>query len=438
MSTTIIVNARLVTLAGPDGPRRGADLRDLGVIERGWIRIDGETITALGPGEYEPTEDDADLTGELIDASGSVIMPAWVDCHTHACWAGRRFDEFEAQLAGASYLDILQAGGGIMSTVRSVRDAPEDVLLEDLGRRLGRMHALGTGTVEVKSGYGLQTEAELRMLRVIHEAAQVAPQLIVGTFLGAHAKDPGNRDFVDETVTETLPAVISEFPGITVDAYCEQGAWSLEECRRLFEAAADAGCPIRVHADQFNPLGMTRLAIEMGAVSVDHLEASTPEELTMLAESSSFGVMLPASGFHLDDRYGPGRAFIDAGGALAIATNYNPGSAPSPSMPFTIALACRKLKLTPAEAITCATWNGACVLGLQNRVGSLEPGKRADLQMLDAEDEREVAVEFANPGPLMVMLGGRLVHLRGIVESSEDAGDHDHDHDQDHDVDMDP
>jgi len=420
MPTIIIVNARLVTLQGPNGPRRGAAMRDLGVIEHGWLRIDDGRISGLGPGEYPVSDADEELTGELVDAAGSVVMPAWIDCHTHVCWAGDRLDEYEAKLRGASYLDILKAGGGIMSTVRATREASEDDLLEHLGLRLARMTALGTGTVEIKSGYGLETETELKMLRTIHAASQMVPNLVIGTFLGAHAKDPDRPAFVDETILETLPAVVSEFPGITADAYCEEGAWSLEECRRYFAAAAELECPIRVHADQFNALGMTSEAVSMGAVSVDHLEATTPEELEQLAGSSTFGVMLPICGFHLDDRYGPGRAFVDAGGALAIATNYNPGSAPSPSMPLAVALACRRLGLVPAEAITAATWNAACVLGLQDRVGSLAPGKRADLQMLDAEDERELAFEVAGPGPLLVILDGRIVASRGIVAGDDE------------------
>jgi imidazolonepropionase len=430
MSTIIIVNARLVTLDGPDGARRGKAMRDLGVIENGWLRIDGDRITGLGSGPYPMEEADVDLEGELVDAAGSVVMPAWVDCHTHICWAGSRLDEFEAKLQGAGYLELLKGGGGIMSPVRATREATEDELLEEIGPRLARMTALGTGTVEINSGYGLEAPTELRMLRAIHAASQLVPNLVIGTFLGAHAKDPENRAFVEETIAETLPAVANEFPGITVDAYCEDGAWSLDECRRYFAAASELGCPLRVHADQFNPLGMTTLAVEMGAVSVDHLEASTPEELSLLADSSTFGVMLPICGFHLDDRYARGREFLDAGGALAIATNSNPGSAPSPSMPLAIALACRKLGLMPAEAITAATWNAACVLGLQDTVGSLAPGKRADLQMLDTEDVRDLAYELGSPGPLLVILAGQIVASRGIV-ASDGHDDEDDDDDED-------
>jgi len=411
MSSLTIINARILTLAAIARPeaRREQAMRDLGVIELGYVRIADKQIAEVGSGEFKGPFD-----GEVVDASGCVLMPTFIDCHTHACWAGDRFDEFEMALGGASYLQILKAGGGIMSTVRAVRAAGEEDLLNMLLRRLIAMAALGTGTVEIKSGYGLNTETELKMLRAIHATTRQTGQTIVGTFMGAHAIDPENPNCVEEMINETLPAVVAEFPEITVDAFCEQGAWKLEDVRRLFDNAQDLGCPLRVHTDQFNSLGMTRLAVDMGAVSVDHLEAITPKDLEHLAHSKTIGVVLPAVGFHLDGRFAPGRALIDAGGALAIATNYNPGSAPTPSVPFTIALACRKLKLTPAEAITAATYNAACVLGLQQTVGTIEVGKRADLQLLDASDERELAYEFGGAGPLMVIVNGEVVHLRAV------------------------
>lgn len=402
-----IENARILTLAGTPKARRGLELHDLNTIEHGHVRIEEDRIIAVQAGD-PPSE----FNGERIDAEGCVVMPAFVDCHTHACWAGDRFDEFEKRLAGASYLEILKSGGGIMSTVRAVRNASEDELLDLLLKRLTRMTALGTATIEIKSGYGLDTESELKMLRAITRAAEQVPQLISPTFLGAHAIDPEQSRFVSQMIDETLPVVATEFPAITCDAYCEHGAWSLDDTRRLFEAARKAGCPLRVHADQFNSLGMTRLAVEMGAVSVDHLEATTQDDLLHLAHSDTMGVALPCSGFSLDDRYAPGRAFVDAGGALAIATNYNPGSSPTPSMPFTIALACRKLHLTVSEAIYAATHNAACVLGLQNDVGSLQPEMRANLQVLDCEDERDLAYEFATAGPRMVMINGEVIHHR--------------------------
>jgi imidazolonepropionase len=417
MPVIVIANARIITLRGSPGPRRGDALRELGIIERGYVQVIDDRIATVGHGDPPPLPSGSE--GHFVDAGGSVLMPAFVDCHTHACWSGSRFDEFEMKLRGRSYLDILAAGGGIMSTVRAVRQATEEDLVVGLMRRISSMTALGTGAVEVKSGYGLDTATELRMLRAIHAVSQLAPQSVMGTFLGAHALDPDNPRCIDETIDETLPAVADEFPGIVCDAYCEKGAWPLADVQRLFRAAAELGCPLRVHADQFTSLGMTRLAVEMGAVSVDHLERVTPADLRQLAESSTFGVALPCSGFHLDDAYAPARAFIDAGGALAIATNYNPGSAPTPSMPFTIALACRKLGLTVAEAITCATYNPAVLLGIDERVGSIEPGKRADLQLLDTDDERQLALELAGPGPVIVLLGGQLVHSRSIERDDE-------------------
>ncbi|HVP72694.1 MAG TPA: imidazolonepropionase [Phycisphaerales bacterium] len=415
-----IINARILTLDsfGRPEPRRKKAMRDLGVIQRGWIRCENGRIAAVQAGDYPgPYE------GQVIDASGNVLLPAFVDCHTHACWAGDRFDEFEMSLQGAPYLEILRRGGGIMSTVGAVRAATEDELASNLLRRLGGMAALGTGTVEVKSGYGLNTDDELKMLRAIHQASRMTMQTVTGTFLGAHAIDPGNPRTVEQIIDETLPAVASEFPGITCDAFCEEGAWSLDDCRRLFEYAKELGCPIRVHTDQFNSLGMTRLAVEFGAVSVDHLEAITPKDLEHLAHSRTIAVCLPCAGFHLDGRYAPARALIDVGGAVAIATNCNPGSAPTPSMAFTIALACRKLRLTPAEAITAATFNAACVLGMQETIGSIAVGKRADFQLIDATDEREIGFEIAGPGPLAVVLGGEIVHLRSVGRDEEEEAD---------------
>ena len=416
MSTLVIINARILTLAALSGlePRRNKAMRELGVIERGYVRIDDRTITAVGSGVYEGQNQ-----GEVIDAGGCVLMPAFVDCHTHACWAGNRFAEFEMALAGASYLDILKAGGGIMSTVRAVRSASDEELLLLLLRRLGAMAALGSGTGEIKSGYGLSPDNELRMLRSFHAATRQTAQTVAGTVLGAHAIDPDNPNFIEQTISETLPAVAAEFPEITIDAYCERGAWSVEDVRRLFEAARDLGCPFRVHADQFNSLGMTRLAVDMGAVSVDHLEAVSPGDVAHLASSKTMAVLLPCSGFQLDGKYAPARALIDAGAAVAIASNFNPGSAPTPSMPFTIALACRKLRMTPAEAIIASTVNAACVLGLQEKVGSIEVGKRADLQLLDAFDERDLAYEIAGPGPLVVIINGEIVHLRAVGREEE-------------------
>jgi imidazolonepropionase len=414
MPDVTITNARILTLSGDEGPRHGEAMSELGAIDNGWLSVTNGRISAIGEGSPPETE----LAEVVLDLDGRIVLPCWVDCHTHACWAGSRLDEWESLLSGVAYSDILAGGGGILSTVRAVRDTPQDQLVNALQTRAGRMQVYGTGTLEVKSGYGLSTESEVKMLRAIHEVSQDSDQQIVGTFLGAHAIDPEQPDFVDLVIEDTLPAVVSEFPGITCDAYLDAAAWSLDQTRRLFTRAIELGCPIRLHTDQFNSVGGVPMAIEMGAKSVDHLEAITPADIATLACSTTVGVLLPASGFHLDGRYAPGRNLIDAGAAIAIATNCNPGSAPTSSMPMTIALACRFCGLRPAEAITAATWNSAAVLGLEDEVGSLELGKRADIQVLDERDLRAIAWEFGAVPPPIILLDGTPVQF--LAESSEE------------------
>ncbi|MEZ6165468.1 MAG: imidazolonepropionase [Phycisphaerales bacterium] len=397
-----ITNARLLTLAHGGAPRRGKAMGKLAVIEHGSILIQDGTIEAIGPSINIP--DDA----QIFDADGRVVMPAFVDCHTHACWAGDRLNEWEQKQRGATYLEILESGGGIMSTVRAVREASIDQLTESLLDRLQWMLREGTTACEVKSGYGLSTRDELKMLDAIVLADQNWPGRVSPTACIGHAKDSAVEDFVSQTINETLPAVRERYPGVTIDAYTEQGAWSVDETVRLFNAAKDLGHPLRIHADQFNALGMLEAAIELGALSVDHLEATQPEALKKLAQSNTMGVMLPCSGFHVDDRYGDGRGFIDAGGALAIATNVNPGSAPCLSMPMAIALATRKLGITAAEAITASTINAASLLGFKDQ-GTLEVGKRADLIMLRHSDERQLGYTFGGSHVHLVICNGSIV-----------------------------
>ena len=288
------------------------------------VRVEAARIAEIGSGLAVLPSDRL-----VVEARGRVLMPAFVDAHTHALWAGDRLDEFSQRLAGKSYVEILKAGGGILSTVRAVRAASEAELAEGLAERLERMLREGSATVEVKSGYGLSTEHELKMLRAIAIAAQRFSGTVVPTALLGHALDPEQPNFVERVISETLPAVHEEFPGIFVDAFCEEGAWSLADCARLLRRAAELGHPCRLHADQFQRLGALELSVELGLVSVDHLEASTPSDLERLARSSTFGVVLPVSGLHLDGRYANVRPFLDAGGRLVLASNCNPGSAPS-------------------------------------------------------------------------------------------------------------
>jgi imidazolonepropionase len=399
--TIHIRNARVVTLAGPSGPRRGKALAELGIIPAGEVLVADGKIAAVG------TKVEVPAGAEAIDAGGRVVMPGFIDCHTHACWAGDRLEEWAQKLAGVPYLEILKKGGGIHATVRAVREATQKQLAANLRDRLGLMLREGTTTVEVKSGYGLTTEAELKMLRAIRRAAGEWPGTVVPTALLGHAFEGNLEEYARMVVKEMLPEVAKEFPDVAVDAFCEKEAWSVEACVRLFEKAAKYH-PIRVHADQFNSLGMVPEAIRLHARSVDHLEATKKEDLMALARSPTIGVILPCTGFHTDQRFARAGFFVDQGGAVALATNCNPGSSPTHSMPFAIALAVRCCGLSPAEAIAAATVNAAAVLGLSDR-GTIEPGKRADLVILRHKDERALAYELGgNPAETVVVGGVRV------------------------------
>ncbi len=411
----LIHNARILTLDPhqPSAPTQSN--RPLGIIDPGWVLIENETITRVESG----SPDAADVAGHIdnktiIDAQRCVLMPAFVDCHTHLCWAGQRLDEWDAKLHGQTYLQILEQGGGILATVKAVRQASPEQLVEHLLTRLSWMLADGTTTVEIKSGYGLDTKTECKMLDAIVQAGSqwagtVIPTACIGHAIDPMAKTPAQqRAFIKQTIEETLPAIHKTYPDIAIDAYCEQGAWSLDDCIALFSRASELGHPCRVHADQFSSLGMVPHAAAHGFRSVDHLEATDIDQLTTLAQSDTYGVMLPCSGFHVDGRYANGRAFLDAGGALAIATNINPGSAPCQSMPMAIALAVRGNGLMPEEAIACATSTPARLLGLHDR-GDITPGKRADLVLLRHTDERALAFEFGSNPITMTICAGNIV-----------------------------
>ena len=362
----------------------------------------GELIAGLGP-ELAPEPDE-----EVVDAGGRILMPGFVDAHTHALFAGSRLDEFELSLRGKSYLEILAAGGGIHSTVRAVSMTSETDLALGLSRRLRVMLTHGTTSVEVKSGYGLSTEGELKMLRAIRIAAQSFPGDVVPTALLGHTIDAREPQFVQRVIDETLPAVHAEFPGIAVDAYCERGAWSPIECWRLLERASELGHPVRLHTDQFSVLGGLDVALDLGAQSVDHLEATPLEALQRLAQTPCVGVMLPASGFHTDGRYGNARALLDAGGKLVLASNYNPGSSPCPALPFVIAIAVRKMGLSALEAIQACTATAADLLALPGR-GRIVLGARANLLLLRHEDERELGFELGGNPVERVFVAGQEV-----------------------------
>ena len=420
-----IQNARVLTLAPQarnslNTLRGRAAMNDLAILPYADVfirdgRIHSVTPSAASPG-HAHTRSSPSLPADTvsIDARGQVLMPGFVDCHTHACWTGSRIDEWQMKLAGKTYQQIAAAGGGIMSTVRAVRASTQADLNASLLAHLDLMLRCGSTTIEVKSGYGLTTNDEARMLLAIEHARARTPATLVSTALLGHAVNPdhpGNRDdFIHETIHSTLPLALATGNIHAIDAFCETGAWTLDECLQLFRAAIAlrATLAIRVHADQFNSLGMIPAAIALGARSVDHLEASTPADLDALADSDTFAVILPNCGFHLDGRYANARRLVDAGAKLCLATNFNPGSAPSPSIPMAIALAVRHSGLTPAEAIIASSRNPAALLGLTDR-GTIAPGARADLLLLHHTDERALAYEFGTNPIQHVITAGTIL-----------------------------
>jgi imidazolonepropionase len=406
---------QIATCASPSGPRRGASMRDMGVVEGAALAIQAGSIVELGPSDTIRSRYRA---RHEIDASGCAICPGFVDPHTHVVYAGSRVAEFEQRIAGATYMEIMAAGGGIVSTMRATRAASLEQLIAETRRRLDAMLELGTTTAEVKTGYGLEITAELRQLAAIAELDREHPIELVPTFLGAHAIPPeyqGRADmYVDLVVGDMLPAVANWYAkshfraaGVPLfaDVFCEQNAFDLAQSRRVLEAARTYGMPLKAHVDEFTALGGVQMAVELGAVSVDHLDVTGAEERTLLAASPTIAIIIPTVTFHLGgSHYADARSLIDAGAALALTTDINPGSAPCPSMPLAMGIACRYQRLLPAEALVAATINAAHAVGLGGRVGSLEAGKQADLLILDAPDYRALAYEF----------GGNLV--RSVVK----------------------
>jgi imidazolonepropionase len=417
--------AQVLTLASPDGPKRGAAMKELGIIPDGAVAIRDGRILDIGPSAELRSQIRAERT---LYAGGHVLTPGFVDPHTHLVWAGERADEFEKRVGGASYMEILAAGGGIMNTVRHTRAATVDDLVAQTRPRLQRMLEHGTTTVEIKTGYGLNTKDELKQLAAIRRLQEHSPVTIVPTFLGAHAVPPeytGREDeYVNLVVGEMLPAILAEeqrnpvslknrvsgAPPLFCDVFCEDGAFSLEQSWRVLNAAKTLGFGLKIHVDEFKALGGTSLAAEMGATSADHLVCTQPEEIERLARSNTIAVALPGTPFGLGQHdYTPARAIIDAGGALALATDCNPGTCWCENMQLMIALACRYMSMTPAEAISAATINAAHAVGLGHEVGSLEPGKRADLILLDVPTYQHLGYRFGTNLVGAVIVGGQLI-----------------------------
>jgi imidazolonepropionase len=419
----IIQNAgQLVTCSSPSAPKRSDSLADCSIVGNGAVAVRNGNVVDLG------SNDDilAQYSSfEVLDALGGTVTPGFVDPHTHIVFAGDRLNEFELKIKGAEYLDILAAGGGIISTVRNTRAASVQELVEQGVKRLDKMLACGTTTCEIKTGYGLDTATELKMLEVIESLDKQHPIDIVPTFLAAHTIAPEFKEdpdgYVDLICKEMLPAAWkwyerSRFAAIprpfSCDVFAERNSFSLDQSRRILETAKKLGFTIKAHVDQFTNLGGSRLGVDLKALSVDHLDVISDAEIGLLAESNTVGVVIPTENFNTGKTaYAPARRLIDAGCAIAISTDFNPGSAPCPSQPMAMAIACRYQKLLPSEALNAATINAAYAIGLGTTHGSLEVGKKADILIWDSDDYRSIAYEFGATRPHTIIKNGKIATL---------------------------
>jgi imidazolonepropionase len=410
-----VVNiGQLVTLAGQARPRAGVEMRELSIISDGAMIVEEGRV--LKAGSYAEMRGSIDEATEIIDAGGCLVTPGFVDAHTHLVFAGNRAAEYEKRIAGATYQEIAAAGGGIQSTVALTRAATEDELLTQARRHRDWMLRGGTTTLEAKSGYGLNHETELRMLRVLARLNVEGPARIVPTLLAAHTvpKEMADRreEYLRGIIEELIPEVAAAGLARYCDAFCDDHAFTVDETRTVLEAAKQHGLGLRIHAEQFRPGTGAALGAELGAATVDHLETVTEKTLRTLLEGGVQPVLLPASVFCLSrTQYPPARTMIELGLPVVLATDFNPGSSPAPSMPFTMSLACLQMRMSPAEALSAATINAAYSLGLGAEVGSLEAGKAADFVIHECRDYRELAYYVAAPARPRVFIAGHEVTL---------------------------
>ncbi len=419
--TLAVLNcSQLVTLAGAKRPRFGGDLRQLAIIEDGAILIRGEQIEAVG----RRREIESLITDgcEVVDAGRRVVMPGFVDAHTHPVFAGIRANEFEQRSIGATYREIAARGGGIRSTVRATRNASLNDLVKAGKRYAEWFLRCGTTTIEAKSGYGLTIEDELKILRAIKQLNEETPLRYVPTFLGAHDIPTEFKSrratYVSLVINEMLPRVAQEKLAEYCDIFCETDVFTTDESWQILSAARCQGLGLRVHADQLSLSGGAKLAAELNAVTADHLEHADSTGILALKAAKVQPVLLPGSVYALgSNQYPPARQMIDAGLAVVLATDFNPGSSPTPAMPMVLSLACTQMKMTPAEALTAATINAAYSLGRGDEIGSLEKGKRADFVVHDCEDYRELAYFFGIEHPWRVYASGQLSYSRSGSEA---------------------
>jgi imidazolonepropionase len=416
MSSLAVLHAsQLVTLTGPKRPRVGTELSELGIIRDGGMLIRNGRIERVGPSdEIEKNVGDA----EIVDAGGRVVMPGFVDAHTHLVFAGNRLDDFERRARGETYEQIAKAGGGIWSTVGQTRAASEPNLLAQAKKHANWFLRCGTTTVEAKSGYGLTVEDELKILRVMRQLEKEVRLEIVPTFLGAHAvpRELSPDEYLDVFVTEMVPRVTAEKLAEFCDVFCERGYFDIDQSRKILSEAKKVGLSLRGHVDQLTNFGGAKLMAEMGATTADHLEQTDEQGIAALKKANVQPVLLPASVYALgSSRYPRAREMIEAGLAVVLATDFNPGSSPTPSMPMVLSLACTQMKMSPAEAITASTVNAAYSLKRGDKIGSLEHGKLANFTIFDCEDYRELAYWFGIPQT-------HSVHIRGdrVLNNSGD------------------
>lgn len=418
MRADLIIHSspQLLTIKG--GRQRGESFGELNIIEDGALAIGGEIIIGVGKSQLIRQQFKAQ---HEINARGKILMPGFVDPHTHLVWVGDRAAEFEQRIAGASYMQIMKAGGGIMGTVMKTRAASIEEMIASAQPRMDRMLRYGTTTAEAKSGYGLDTTSELKILETIMRLQNESALELTPTFLGAHAipsefsDDP--QAYADLVSQEMLPAVhawwLQNFPEEALpfnDVFCEEGAFTLAQSKQIMDAAMHLGFPLKIHADEFAALGGTRLAVDLAAVSADHLVSTPADEIRALGKSGTIAVSLPCTPFGLSaEAYTPASAILEAGGCLAIATDLNPGTAWCESMQFSIALACRYLRITPAQAIVAATINAAAAISHDDRIGSMEEGKQADVLILDIDDYRHLGYRFGTNLVTTVIKKGKVV-----------------------------
>jgi imidazolonepropionase len=412
-SLAVLHAAQLVTLAGAKRPRVGSEISELAIIAVGGMLIRDGTIAAVGSSD-EIARNLPDEC-EVADARGRVVLPGFVDAHAHPVFAGDRLDDFERRAQGDSYEQIAAAGGGIWSTVEKTRAASEIDLFEQAKKHASWFLKCGTTTVEAKSGYGLTVDDELKILRVIRRLNDETPLEFVPTFLGAHAIPYEDRQspqrYVDLVINEMLPRVAKEKLAEFCDVFCEQGYFDIEQSREISTAAKKLGFKLRIHADQLSNSGGAKLAGELKATTADHLEKTEEQGIAAMKSGGVQPVLLPGSVYALGSTcYPRAREMIEAGLAVVIATDFNPGSSPSPSMPMMLSLACTQMRISPAEAITASTINAAHSLGRSRKIGSLEPGKLANFSIFDCEDYREIAYYFGFPQTHSVYVCGRCVY----------------------------